>query len=852
MTNHKTSFWKLLSEQAVCIPIIQRDYAQGRDGMEYLRKKFLQEIKSALKAEDASGFLTLDFVYGAESDTALLPLDGQQRLTTLWLIHWYLAFRLNFLTTENGISEIGETLQRFSYETRISSREFCRQLCTLRQPTEEELKSKSYSLLNFIRSQTWFYTAWNQDPTIQAMLRMLNGTDKKDSKTNEDITDGIAESLSDCDLTELDSYWRKLTSDDQCPVMFYKLTIGSEQLPMTDELYIKMNARGKALTDFENFKADLIDWIYQDEHSELISVDPDTVKEHQAMYASLLDNWWMDIFWDFRTREKNPNRNADEKEDGNVDGKVDEVYFTFLNRYFFNEAVLIAKSTASLQESPIWKLYGDESDDTRIAYTGFELYSVILQSSDKFLPRLKSLFKNLESHQSSINNALPEWVKTKSNTFNFIPVYETDESGKLVTIKNEADRPINKVSPLTQEQRVLFLAVTKYFEKTQFDEIKFSRWMRVASNLIENPRISTIEDMIGRIRLINELSDHIDDLYNFLANDWGKIKSKAASEQLWEEHEKCLKIIKSGCHLPDTSNYDAEYWATAIIEMENFAFFNGSIRFLFMNEEGSVDWSFFPTKAKYATLIFNEKGLTPDYCEEAKANRIIISYCNDWNAQIESWTRNNKYIFSYDSDTWRNNILLKRGNRDYSLLYDFSIHKLLTGNNINYPAVIDTDAKRQIAFNRLVITNVIDKVLRWKKTDRFYVRDIYDNLCLYPSSEGVILTLPNRDNVLSELLLRNIISLDWNRALNTENSPMFIGWEIFFYYNDNAEIYQFQWSHWNTIYMCKDFKRLIDCDAKYTQKYFSIDGNLTCEEIIASMNSCILRYQDIETNNQNH
>lgn len=57
-----------------------------------------------------------------------------------------------------------------------------------------------------------------------------------------------------------------------------------------------MNARGKALTDFENFKVNLIDWIYQDKNSELITDDLDTLSEHQAMYASLLDNGWMDIF----------------------------------------------------------------------------------------------------------------------------------------------------------------------------------------------------------------------------------------------------------------------------------------------------------------------------------------------------------------------------------------------------------------------------------------------------------------------------------------------------------------------------------------------------------------------------
>ena len=101
-----------------------------------------------------------------------------------------------------------------------------------------------------------------------------------------------------------------------------------------------MTARGKPLTDFENFKANLIDWIYQDKNSELITDDLNTLSEHQAMYASLLDNGWMDIFWGLHT----------------PDGKVDESYFAFLNRYFFNEAVIMSESMAKLQKNRIWKL----------------------------------------------------------------------------------------------------------------------------------------------------------------------------------------------------------------------------------------------------------------------------------------------------------------------------------------------------------------------------------------------------------------------------------------------------------------------------------------------------------------
>lgn len=97
------TFCELFNEfTRVQIPIIQRDYAQGRSGQEELRNEFLGALKDALdKTEgDPTLPLDLDFVYGsgfgsngnAEEDS-FAPLDGQQRLTTLFLLHWYLAWK---------------------------------------------------------------------------------------------------------------------------------------------------------------------------------------------------------------------------------------------------------------------------------------------------------------------------------------------------------------------------------------------------------------------------------------------------------------------------------------------------------------------------------------------------------------------------------------------------------------------------------------------------------------------------------------------------------------------------------------------------------------------------------------
>lgn len=92
------TLWGLLNRQQVVIPIIQRDYAQGRNGKDYIRKTFLKEIKNHLDNENP---LTLDFVYGNEEYGRFLPLDGQQRLTTLWLLHWYVAYRAGLMEDDS-------------------------------------------------------------------------------------------------------------------------------------------------------------------------------------------------------------------------------------------------------------------------------------------------------------------------------------------------------------------------------------------------------------------------------------------------------------------------------------------------------------------------------------------------------------------------------------------------------------------------------------------------------------------------------------------------------------------------------------------------------------------------------
>ena len=110
---------ELLNKYRVEVPIIQRDYAQGRDDdhATRVRLNLLKDMKLAILGETPQ--LDLNFVYGKIENDKFIPLDGQQRLTTLYLLHIY-AF--------SNDSDKTDILKNFTYETRKSSRDFLEKL----------------------------------------------------------------------------------------------------------------------------------------------------------------------------------------------------------------------------------------------------------------------------------------------------------------------------------------------------------------------------------------------------------------------------------------------------------------------------------------------------------------------------------------------------------------------------------------------------------------------------------------------------------------------------------------------------------------------------------------------------
>ncbi|HFU4225483.1 TPA: DUF262 domain-containing protein, partial [Streptococcus suis] len=151
----------LLEQYRVVIPLIQRDYAQGRKDIRTteVRKQLLKDINFSLLNFDEPP-LDLNFIYGKSLNDAFIPLDGQQRLTTLFLVYIF-AFR---------DSENSDFLKNFSYETRDSSKQFFISLYNNRK----EIFSNSNKPSEIIKDSAWFADTWVYDPTISGALVTLD------------------------------------------------------------------------------------------------------------------------------------------------------------------------------------------------------------------------------------------------------------------------------------------------------------------------------------------------------------------------------------------------------------------------------------------------------------------------------------------------------------------------------------------------------------------------------------------------------------------------------------------------------------------------------------------------------
>lgn len=309
---NKTTFLGLL-ENTVNIPRIQRDYAQGRKQTttDVIRSRFLDKLMQAIQPE---GSVHLDFVYGLErpgdeGENIFLPIDGQQRLTTLFLLHWY------FL--DNKVPDQLKSLKNFRYETRSTTAAFLRMLLEKRDSLLA--KKSDAELSKIIQDQNWFQASWKYDPSISGMLVMLDAIEKKNKEAK---------------LTPQSVFLNQITFD--------LILLNKETDP--DLLYRKINSRGRKLTDYENFKAELFQALDEQRQN--------GEGKNKKLFSSLkqeLDTSWSNyVFRLLRDEEKDKSKKEDRTEA--VDKALLNLFCSHARIFLWNQASRKSESTTPANE----------------------------------------------------------------------------------------------------------------------------------------------------------------------------------------------------------------------------------------------------------------------------------------------------------------------------------------------------------------------------------------------------------------------------------------------------------------------------------------------------------------------
>lgn len=531
------TFWEIIKNQGIEIPPIQRDYAQGRESekVQNIRTKFINSIHEALKENVP---LRLDFIYGkiygirneeehrrnkqainsllqSVKDYAntidltfnelairdkspnkqdlvfLVPLDGQQRLTTLFLLHWYLAKRLK-------LNEEIKVLKRFKYKTRKSSLSFINLICSdtnieFNKPLDKEI----VELENF--SNTWI-----DDPTVYSMLVVLNTLHNK--LTNE----------SDENIAE---YWQRLTEGKKVFFDFLNL----KDFNLSDELYVKMNARGKQLSEFENFKA----WLFGELEKKNL-IEQNKLEEYKRQF----DVEWNDIFWN--TKDKS-------------DFEIDVPYFNYFKLMLLYDTIDSVNLNGtnfedSNKSSFISAILSNKSINFEAEFKDLqnvEKHFRILELCSGFNP-ISSILSDFYQFYFSKSGIAPSWSSIIKHYF--LLSYISSKNAPLI---NYSDN----------------------------DWIKIKEYVRIMNNLFRNSIIdnpSLYKNAISQIDEITTfLSENDFDISKWIESLEYNSKSVFPKYQIEEEILK-YRLLNGN-----------EKWKDLIYEAEKIRYFEGQLNFWF-------------------------------------------------------------------------------------------------------------------------------------------------------------------------------------------------------------------------------------------------------------------------------
>lgn len=548
------SFWALLTEDnfKIEIPTIQRDYVQGSRAAKDkgIPQKFIADIYEALKTNTK---LSLEFVYGnTTADKKLHLLDGQQRLTTLFLVHYYLFLATcphkkknepdkTFRARQDTWQKERAPLGNFCYATRSNTRDFCIQLLSDKNlplsltnaPTKklpvytynEKGNEIFHNLSAQIIDEPWFNFP-KDDPTVSSMLNMLDIIQQKFSAEEQ----------------ECYGFLNKLKGPvAQCPIVFNFLNM--QELKLGDELYLKMNARGKPLTDYEIFKSKLTEWLPKEE-----KILSSPISQNTAEFK--LDNDWQQIFWNKAVVLEDK---LEEKYKKGYICRMDMMQFRFFEQIAL---LLFLQQPGSLENST-------QTESVENILENFQLLKQApgLFGAQERPENLKALLHVLEGFHDFNNH------QDKANTIH-------------KKISEALDNIITKDLSYKARLQLFVLFLFWKEEKNRTNMNILAQWFRVCYNLISNTNIDEAGEFKKALSSLQKLYDGYkqsakSNFYEFLSSDNPNIEA-FDQNQVKEEKEKSRIIQQKALG------------EKVLLEAESHAYFDGKIGFILNFSKDSV------------------------------------------------------------------------------------------------------------------------------------------------------------------------------------------------------------------------------------------------------------------------
>lgn len=512
------------------IPMIQRDYVQSLDEQKF--KKFLNVLVEALNNGTE---LSLDFIYGnINEDGVFEPIDGQQRLTTLALLTFYLYCRQSENILQNPFEYI-------TYATRQSANNFCQ---LLRGDKWKNKFNDTDNPSNIIKNDIKYFKEYDDDTTIFAMLQALDKI--HNSIKNQDI-DSLTKNISN--------------------ISFHIFPM--ESFNLSDDLYIKMNGRGKQLSSFDNFKADYFKWLEENEIE-----DTENIKRK-------FNNEYIDIVWDFAFAN-NDNKLPD----------PEKLFFRFINRFIVGKYLLLTKEEKdefknNKEKNEFEEIFFDKngikSERDEVKYQQMDIYAKI--------------FKKNNNHKKLINilNNLIELKKCKKEKFKefLLEIFTSSWKEKIDIFTNDVK------NALTMQKVLVFNTIISYFEiERDFTNIIYmdnilKRISRIVWNIAEQYNTFTAPSLINRENYHNpaEILSFISELHNNecvydALNDKFENTNLKDSDNLnaidmiyYDELIKCNTLINNNKNIKNI-DYNEDDIERKLILLESLEFLHGTIGFL--------------------------------------------------------------------------------------------------------------------------------------------------------------------------------------------------------------------------------------------------------------------------------